>query len=208
MRMFFRAISLAGLPLLFATLAAAQGSVDAYIGAGGITDKSNGLAVDTFGTGNFVNTPTLNGYTLNMGASVFVTRQFGFGGELLFRPSRSDYSGLQYRPIFYDFNGIWKPPLPEKRVVPEFQGGVGGVNLRFYLPAACDVITGCSSANTFLTSSNHFQAHFGAGVRFYITNSIFVRPQFDVHWVHNFFQFGSDIVPQYSAVVGYTFGNR
>ena len=201
-------LSLAGLSLLYVTSAAAQGSVDAYVGVGGITDKSNGLAIDTFGTGNFANTPTLKGVTMDMGGSIFVTPHFGFGGELSFRPGKSDYSGLQYRPMFYDFNGIWKPSLKSKRVVSEFKGGVGGVNLRFYAPSACDVFAGCSSANTFLESSNHFQVHAGAGVRFYVTPSIFVRPQFDLHWVHNFFQFGSDIVPQYSAVVGYTFGGR
>jgi len=200
-------LSLAGLSLLYVTSAAAQGTVDAYIGAGGINDKSNGLAIDTFGTGNFANTPTLKGVTMNLGGSFFFTRQFGFGAEVALRPGKTDYAGLQYRPMFYDFNGIWKPPLKSKRVVPEVQGGVGGVNLRFYAPStACDVFAGCSSANTYIESSNHFQVHAGAGVRFYVTSSIFVRPQFDFHWVHNFFQFGSNIVPQYSAVVGYTFG--
>ena len=203
-----RSLLLAGLSLLYVSLAAAQGSFDAYMGAGGINDGSNGLAVDTFGTGTFSNTPKLNGTTMDLGGSIFVTRQFGFGSELAFRPSRTDYAGLQYRPLFYDFNGIWKPPLKEKRVVPEFQGGICGVNLRFYLPQGCDVFAGCTSSNTFLESSNHFKVHAGAGVRFYVTRSIFVRPQFDFHWVHNFFQFGSNIVSQYSAVIGYSFGGH
>jgi hypothetical protein len=208
MRILSRGISLAGLPLLFVTLAAAQGSFDAYVGAAAITDKSNGQMIDTFGTGNFVAAPKLSGATLNMGASVFVTPHFGVGGEVSLRPGKSDYAGLSYRPLFFDINALWKPTLRQKRVVPELQAGLGGVNLRFYLPPSCDIVLGCNSANTYLASSNHLQVHFGAGVRFYVTNSIFVRPEFDMHWVHNFFQFGSDFVPQYGAVVGYTFGGR
>jgi hypothetical protein len=30
----------------------------------------------------------------------------------------------------------------------------------------------------------------------------------DVHWVNNFFQFGSGWVPQYSVAVGYRFGEH
>jgi hypothetical protein len=207
MKTVFRSLLLAGFSVLYVTAASAQG-FDAYVGAGGINDSSNKLAIDAFGTGNFVNTPTLKGATMNLGASIFVTPHFGVGGEVVFRPNKSDYSGLQYRPLFYDFNGIWKPILRAKRVVPELQGGIGGVNLRFYTPQVCDVLAGCTSRNTFIESSNHFQVHAGAGVRFYVTRSIFVRPQFDFHWVNNFFQFGSNFVPQYSAVVGYTFGGR
>jgi hypothetical protein len=203
-----RFLSLTGLSLVFVALAAAQGSVDAYVGAGAITGGSNGMAIDTFGTGNFVNTPTLKGATMNLGGEFFVTPHFGIGGELVFRPGKSDYAGLLYRPMFYDVNGIWKPSLKQKRVVPEFQGGIGGVNLRFYVPPSCDSFGGCSSSNTFLESSHHFQVHAGAGVRFYVTRSVFVRPQFDIHWVHNFFQFGGNFVPQYSAVVGYSFGGH
>jgi hypothetical protein len=203
-----RFLSLTGLSLVFVGLAAAQGSIDAFVGAGAINDGSNGMAIDTFGTGNFVNTPTLKGATMNLGGEIFVTPHFGIGGELVLRPGKSDYAGLQYRPMFFDVNGIWKPFLKHKRVVPEFQGGLGGVNLRFYTPQSCDVFAGCSSANTFIESSNHFQVHTGAGVRFYVKPSIFVRPQFDLHWVHNFFQFGSNFVPQYSVVVGYSFGGH
>jgi serine/threonine protein kinase/Tol biopolymer transport system component len=38
------------------------------------------------------------------------------------------------------------------------------------------------------------------------TPRVFIRPQFDYHWVNNFFQFGSNSVPQFSASVGYSFG--
>jgi hypothetical protein len=209
MRPSARIASVFVLSLVFVSAVAAQGSVDVFFGAGSSTDKSNGQAIDTFGTGALLGTPALHGVFLNGGASVFINRQFGFGGELSFRPNKTDYAGLLYRPLFYDFNGIWKPPLSSKRIVPEVQGGLGGVNLRFYTsPQFCDAFAGCVSSNTYIESSNHFQVHVGGGVRFYVTRSIFVRPQFDLHWVHNFFQFSSNFVPEYGVSMGYTLGGR
>ncbi len=80
--------------------------------------------------------------------------------------------------------------------MPEFQAGLGAVNLRFYLNQNfCDSFGGCSNSNIFLESSNHFQLHLAGGVRFYVKGGIFVRPQIDGHWVNNFFQFGSNWVP-------------
>jgi len=46
------------------------------------------------------------------------------------------------------------------------------------------------------------------GVRLYVTDHLFVRPQVDAHYVDNFFQFGSNWVPEYGASVGWSFGER
>jgi hypothetical protein len=59
--------------------------------------------------------------------------------------------------------------------------------------------------------ANHFQLHFGAGIRLHVTDNIFIRPQFDLHWVHGFADpnvpvYGSDWVPQYTIAIGYSFG--
>jgi hypothetical protein len=111
--------------------------------------------------------------------------------------------------MFYDFNGIWQPTQASRRIVPEIQAGIGGVNLRFYYPQQyCDAFTGCSSANQYLESSNHFQAHLAGGVRFYITNNLFVQPLVEAHWVNHFYQFGNNWVPEYRVDVGYHFGER
>jgi hypothetical protein len=96
-------------------------------------------------------------------------------------------------------------PIKSKYVAPEFQAGIGGVSLSFYLPPQCDAITGCSSSS-FLTSSRHFQTHLGMGVNFYLKNGMFIRPQADVHYVRNFSQFGSNWAPAYSIAIGYSFG--
>ena len=40
--------------------------------------------------------------------------------------------GVNVRPTFYDFNAIYHP-ISNKKVVPEFQGGIGGADIKFYL---------------------------------------------------------------------------
>jgi hypothetical protein len=192
-----------------ATLAHAQTGLDVFFGAGTMTNSSSGQSIDTFGTGNSYTTPSLGGAFGKAGADFMFTPHFGIGAETDFRFSQGDYAGLTYRPLFYDFNAIWEPMARSKRIVPEFQGGIGAAKLSFYYPSSyCDQFAGCSTSNTFLESSNHFQVHMAAGVRFYITPHLFIRPQVDARYVNNFFQFGSNWVPQYSAAVGCSFGER
>ncbi len=131
----------------------------------------------------------------------------GFGGEYSFRFAQAPYAGLNYRPKFYDFNAIWMPLGTSKQVAPEFQAGVGGASLSFYFPQQCINGIACSSS-TYLVSSSHFQTHLSAGLRLYVKGGIFIRPQFDIHYVNNFYQFSSNWVPEYGAVIGYTFGRQ
>jgi hypothetical protein len=58
-------------------------------------------------------------------------------------------------------------------------------------------------------SSGHFQVHVGVGVQLYVTEHIFIRPQFDLHYVPGFTQqFGSNLVPAGMVWLGYSFGDR
>lgn len=205
----------ATLPLIFAvsltaSFAYAQTGLDVFAGAGTMTDSSSGKHIDTFLTGNPFTTPTLGGVFGKTGADFMVTPHFGIGGEADFRLGQGAYSGLTYRPTFYDFNLIWAPTGHNfKRIVPEIQAGIGGVNLKFYYPTSyCDLFAGCSTSNNFLESSNHFQTHLSAGIRFYATPHFFIRPQIDAHYVNNFFQFGSNWVPEYGASIGWSFGEH
>ncbi len=201
-------------PLLFALCwihqpAQAQSGIDVLFGVGTAQAGSNGQSIDAFGTGNFLNTPRLGGTFGKAGADIMLTPHLGIGGEADFRFSQTGYAGLNYRPTFYDINAIYTPVRAFKRVVPEFQGGLGAVSLKFFYPQQyCDAFAGCSNSNTFLESSNHFQVHFAAGLRLYVTPHLFIRPQIDAHYVNNFFQFGSNWVPEYSASVGWSFGER
>jgi len=190
-------------------VAHAQSEVDVSLGLGTAQAKSNGQTIDPLGTGTFSPTGSINGLFMKIGADVMFKPSFGAGFETSFRPAQGDYAGLGYRPLFYDFNAVYKPPFKSKRFVPEFQAGLGAVNVKFYAnQQLCNSLSGCSSSNTFLTSANHFQVHFGGGLRYYFSDHIFVRPEIDAHWVNNFTQFGNNWVPQYGVSVGYTLGER
>ena len=190
---------------LSVTLADAQIRADAYFGLGSAHASSNSQSIDLLGTGILAPTSAMGGVFGTLGGTFMLTPQLGAGGEVSFRFAQGDYAGLGYRPIFYDFNGIGMPTLSSKRIMPEVQAGFGGVNMRFYGGGAqtCDPFTGTCS--NFVGSSNHLQLHLGIGMRFYVTEHVFVRPQFDYHWVRNFNEFGSDSVPAYGIAIGYGF---
>jgi hypothetical protein len=191
-----------------AKLANAQ-SGDIYFNLGTATAKSTGQSIDTFGDGNFLPTPSMGGVFGGFGGSYMIKPTLGVGFEYFSRFAQADYAGLNYRPRFYDFNAIWMPISNSNKVVPEFQAGVGAAHISFYYNQQfCDIFAGCSTSNTFLESSNHFQTHLGAGVKIYVKGGIFVRPQLDIHYVRNFFQFGSNWSPAYSVALGYTFGRQ
>lgn len=193
-----------------AGLADAQAGLDAYFGVGAATAPSSGQLIDTYGNGTLYGTPRLGGTFGKAGVDFLLTPHFGINGEADFRFSQGGYAGLTYRPTFYDFNGVWLPFGDRfKRVVPEFEAGLGGVNLKFYYPNSyCDAFAGCSSNNQYIESSNHLQLHLAGGVRFYLTHHVFIQPQIDARWVNNFYQFGSDWVPEYSASLGWSFGSH
>ena len=192
--------------LLFGSVQVAKAqSGDIYFNIGTATDKSSGQMIDTFGDSNLYSTPKMTGLFGGFGGSFMLRPSIGFGAEYFSRFSQGSYAGLNYRPKFYDFNAVWKPLNKSKYVVPEFQAGIGGASLSFYYPQQCNAISGCSSSGI-AASSRHFQTHLGAGVNLYVKGGIFVRPQVDVHYVKNFFQFGSNWAPAYSVAIGYTFG--
>ena len=189
-----------------ATAQTPQGNI--YFGLGTATNSSNGQSLDVFGTGNYVNTPKMTGLFADVGGSLMLTPHFGAGAQVSWRASSGNYSGLNYRPIFYDFNGVWQP-VRTKRFVPEVQAGIGGVRVGFSVnQTQCDALVGCQSYTAGSESSSHFQAHAAIAARLYVTPHIFFRPAVDAHWVNNFFQFGSNWVPQYSLGIGYTVGGE
>jgi hypothetical protein len=188
-------------------------NADVYFGLGTAVAGSSNLQSDTFGDGNLYGGTRMGGLFGTYGGDFMFSKHFGIGAESSFRFSQGAYAGLKYRPTFYDFNAIWTPVSASgenaKRFVPEVQLGLGGVNLSYYYPSTyCDQFVGCSTTNQYLEGSHHFQTHFSAGVRIYTIGGLYIRPQIDVHYVDNFYQFGSDWVPEYGAVIGYSFGHR
>ena len=67
----------------------------------------------------------------------------------------------------------------------------------------------CTSQTQPVGSSNHFQIHAGVGVEIFLTDHIFVRPQFDLRYIPNFTdQFGSNVVAGGMMWLGYSLGDR
>ncbi len=187
---------------------AQTGELNAYYSVSTATNSSSNQRIDTFGTGLPFTTPKMGGLFSDVGASFMFSNHWGVGGDLDWRDSKAAYAGLQYRPVFYNFDAIYQVGK-SKRVVPELRGGLGGVNVGYsYSQTACDAFAGCATSSQTVESSHHFQAHMAVAARFYVTKKLFVRPAVEAHYVNNFFQFGSNWVPQYSMGVGYTLGGH
>src|SRR5438067_1576233 len=99
-----------------------------YFGLGTATADSNGQAIDPLGTGILSTTPKLTGLFADAGGSLMLTQHFGAGAQVSWRTGQGAYAGLNYRPLFYDFNAIWQP-VKTSRFVPELQAGLGGTRL-------------------------------------------------------------------------------
>jgi hypothetical protein len=197
-RLILRKLSLVvALGMFFAiqTRAFAQ-QFDAAFGVGTVTAPS-GTVPDSGG-----NTVSERGGAYPVfSADVLIKHNLGFGGELAWRASRNLYGGaLPYRPLFYDFNGIYAPKFG-KRVQAEVMAGIGWESLRFYQPFFNCNFLGCTD----FVSSNHFMGHIGAGIRYYIWGHLFIRPEAHLYLVHNNVEFPSSQAARFGMSIGYTF---
>ena len=192
--------------LIGAQLSMAQ-SFNVYAGVATAMDSSSNQQINTFGTGIFT-TPKLGGAFPDLGASVMFTKHFGVGTDFSWRASQASYAGLQERPFFYSFDGVWTP-VSTKHFEPEIRAGIGGMRLGYSLnQTECDPFGGCQTSNQSVETSNHFQGDFAIAGRFYLTDHVFIRPAVDAHVVANLFQYGHDVVPEYSIGLGYSFGRE
>jgi hypothetical protein len=153
---------------------------------------------------------------MSIGGDAILWKNLGFGMEVSFQPAKSQfinfpgYGPLDYRQTFYDFNGVYEP-VHSKRVSLQLQGGVGGAKTGFSITQSSCVGSACVSQAQPVVNSNHFQIHAGVGVSLFVTEHIFIRPQFDIHYVPNLTGqpgFGSDLVTAGTVWVGYNFGSR
>lgn len=193
------------LVFLFAGVAPSRAqSLSAFFGVGTATDKSNGQ-ISPNGDGTV--SPSMAGSFGSFGAQFMLNSHLGVGGEYSFKFSQGNYSGFGYRPAFYDFNAIYQPIGKWSRVIPVLEGGIGGATVHYYLSQQF-CAPNCSTVTQLINNSNHFAIHGAAGVRIYVTEHAFIRPQVDVRYIPNFVDFGSNFVPEYTVAIGYTFGGR
>jgi len=182
--------------LFFTQLASAQQG-DAMFGFGtimssGSCDVNTGLC------------PEKGGLYTSFSADVIFHKRVGFNFETAWKTSQGSYGGpggQPFRPILSDFNLMYQPKL-NKKVGADLMAGLGWQSTRFYLPFC----TGSFSCNNFV-SSRHFLVDLGAGVRYYVWNHVFVRPE--IHYYHvanNTNDFSSDNLFRAGASIGYTIG--
>jgi hypothetical protein len=215
------------LPLIGLQLANAQSGIDFGIGFGGASAPAAKTGLDTslnpcnLGSVGCQSTPSLSSFMIGIGGDLMLWKRFGVGGEANFEPSKKDYviltqqgtggagsftEKLQSRITLYDFNGIFQP-VKTKRVALKISGGIGGANVKFYdSGSSTSGLLGTQNFSQYFASTNHFQVHGGVGVQIYPGEHWFIRPEVNVHYVHNLNQFGRDSVLRYTVWVGYTFG--
>lgn len=155
------------------------------------------------------NGPTMGGLFGSVGVDYMLKPKIGINGEYSFHFGQSPYlpdEGLKMRPSFYDINGFWQPF--GGRIAPFLEGGFGGARLSLLFNSnSC--LTGVPCGNfTPPSSSNYYQLHFALGGKIYIHGPIFVKPEFDLHYVFNFQPFGRNAVIGYMISAGYTFGRH
>lgn len=184
-------------------------TVDPVTGA--VFTCPKGQLFDSF-TGNCEAGPRIGGVFGVFGVDFMFKPHLGVNGEYAFRFAQANYlpaAALKFRPGFYDFNAVYEP-VSGLRVVPVLYGGIGGARIALYQSQTVS-ITGITTNFSYPAglNANHFQIHGGIGVKLYIKPSLFIKPQFDIHYVtHLTDQFGRDWVPEYTVSVGYTFGER
>jgi hypothetical protein len=198
----------------------AQGSFDVALGFGSVYDKATGLGLYNASSINFLGsctpstagatceaTPSLGGLLMGFEGDGMLNKHIGIGAELSWQPTKSDYGPMQYRQLFYTFNGIYAP-INRKRLQLRLEGGIGGAHSGFsYSQTSCAGTAVCVTQATPIGSASHFQVHVGAGVQFYVKPHIFIRPQLDFRQVPGFTnQFGSDHVIGGTVWLGYNFG--
>jgi hypothetical protein len=224
-------LPLVPLLILATPFAHAQSSFDINIGFGAAQDKANSTLIDQnlnpCTTGDVatpcVQTSNLNTFMLGFGGDLMLWKKFGVGAQVAIQPSQKEFvnlnasAGLQglntyslnTRTTLYDFDGIVEP-VSTKKVALKIRAGVGGANIKFYQAgSSTGSVLGSQYFSQYFVSANHFQVNAGVGVQIYVTDHIFVRPEFSIHYVPNLTQqFGSNLVKQEMVWLGYSWGDR
>jgi hypothetical protein len=199
------ALLFASFCIIFAAGTAGAQQLDVAFGVGTVTGTSaSDVSAADFASGAHI-PQTISGgaYPAFSGDLLFYKKYFGVGGEIAWRANQNvNIFGQPYRPVLWDFNAVFGPPLG-KRAQAEIQGGIGAESVRFYTPfVTCSgsVFVTCTDYQT----SNHFMGHVGGGIRFYMTRSIFIRPEAHFYFVHNNVEFAGPRVNRFGVSIGYS----
>jgi hypothetical protein len=183
-----------------AHLASAQ-QADAMLGFG--TIESPGASSCNLAT---LLCPEKGGLYPSVSADVIFHRRFGFAYEVAWRGGQGAYGGSggqPFRPIINDFNFDFQPRLGKKLGL-DLMAGVGWQDTRFY---GYQPTSGCVYFGACYTSSDHFLADFGGGLRYYFWHHAFIRPEVKYYYINNnTSDFTGNSVLRVGASIGYTIG--
>lgn len=191
-------LAVIGGSFFLACLAQAQ-QADAMLGFG--TTMASGSCNTTTGF-----CPEKGGLYPSISADVIFHKRIGFNFEASWKATQGAYGGpggQPFRPILFDFNGLYQPRL-SKKVGADLMAGVGWQSTRFY---GFQQNGNCLYFGACYTSSNHFLIDVGAGVRYYVRGHIFVRPE--IHYyniLNNTDVFSNTSLFRVGASIGYTIG--
>lgn len=150
--------------------------------------------------------PEKGGLYMNLGADVILHRRVGFGFDATWKAGQGAYGGpggQPFRPILFDFNGVYQPKLGKKAGL-DLMAGIGWQTTRFY---GYTPTSNCVYFGACYNSSNHFLVDLGAGIRYYVWGHVFVRPEVRYYKVfNNDNDFTSGPLVHVGASIGYTIG--
>jgi len=222
MKRTFRYLPLLALPLLGTQFARGQAAVDINMGFGSLHDKANsggfdspastnafGACVPNSGDADCESLSAMSGFFLGFGGDVMFKQKFGAGFNASVQPSRENYGPFLSRETFYDVDGIYQP-ITQKRFALRFQGGIGAARTSLAVNESnCTGTTACGVSTLPVGNVSHFDVHFAAGVQIYVTEHVFIRPEFDLHYAPGLDnQFGSNLVPGGMIWIGYNIGHN
>jgi hypothetical protein len=122
-----------------------------------------------------------------------------------FQPAKQNYGPLQSRETFLDVNGIYAP-INKKKWLVQVLGGIGSAKTSFsFSQSSCvGAAVTCSTQSQAVGTANNFAIHTGVALQYFVHEKIFIKPQFDYHYVPNLTnQYGSSSVPGVMISVGY-----
>jgi len=223
------------LPLLFLVLctiqfAQAQSFFDVGIHFGAAQDKAAAQGIDqnTFlncpigQSSTCVATPSLSAFMMGFQMNLILWKHFGAGFNMDIQPVKQNYAvletaaisqgvpeiDLQSRISFYDIDAVYQPYTSKKAAI-QLKGGLSIANLKFYEnESGANAVIGSFNQSQYAGSSNHVGAAFGGGVQIFVTDHVFLRPEFVGHYIRNLSQFGSNFVKTEMVTVGYSWGDR
>jgi hypothetical protein len=152
-----------------------------------------------------INQSLTGGAYPGVSGDVLFWHNLGVGAEVFWRASQGggayqDELGVNYRPIFYNFNAVYSPKLASHAYL-ELVGGVGALSTHLYECNDCGIAGGSQE----VASSSHFDADFGGGLKLYLTKGFFVRPEARVYLINNNTNFAGSHATRVGASIGYTF---